>query len=93
MVAAAREVLEETGYAGDVEHLASTWVSAYSNQRKHIFIMRNARKVAEPHLAPTDISEVSIVSSAELEAIVASGELTDLDAGLLALNELFDPRS
>lgn len=93
MVAAAREVLEETGYAGDVEHLASTWVSAYSNQRKHIFIMRNARKVAEPHLAPTDISEVSIVSSVELEAIVASGELTDLDAGLLALNELFDPRS
>lgn len=88
ITAAAREVLEETGYAGDVEHLASTWVSAYSNQRKHIFIMRSATKIAEPHLDPTDISEVSIVSIAELEAIVTSGELTDMDAGLLALKAL-----
>jgi len=44
--AAAREVLEETGFSGEVVHLASTWISAYSTARKHIFIMPAARK---PH--------------------------------------------
>jgi ADP-ribose pyrophosphatase len=34
--AAAREVKEETGFAGEILHLCSTWISACSNARKHI---------------------------------------------------------
>lgn len=88
IVAAAREVLEETGYTGDIRYLGATWVSAYSNQRKHIFLMWNARKTAEPQLAPTDIAQTVTLSVDELEDVLRRGDLTDLDAGLLALREI-----
>jgi ADP-ribose pyrophosphatase len=88
VIAAAREVLEETGYAGDIRHLGVGWISAYSSQRKHIFIMLNAQRVAEPEPTPVEISEVVILSAAELQDVVHRGDLTDLDAGLLVLREI-----
>jgi ADP-ribose pyrophosphatase len=88
MAAAAREVLEETGYVGEIEPLGASWVSAYSNQRKYMYLMRNARKVAEPQLEPSEISEVVLLDRPAFEAVLAAGELTDLDAGLLALQAL-----
>lgn len=87
-VAAAREALEETGYAGEVSHLGSTWISAYSNARKHIFVMRDARKVCEPQPEPHELMRVVIASREDLEDVLRSGELTDLDAGLLCLRAL-----
>jgi len=86
--AAEREVLEETGYAGEPVHLVSTWISAYSRARKHIFLMRNARRVKEPDIADSELLRVLDVSLEDFVGVLKSGELTDLDAGLLCLEHL-----
>jgi ADP-ribose pyrophosphatase len=88
LAAAARETLEETGYEGEIRHLCSTWISAYSSARKHIFIMGNARRVRNPQPEPHELMRVVIASREEFEAVVRSGELTDLDAALLCLRQL-----
>ena len=87
-VAAARETLEETGYAGELRHLVSTWISAYSNARKHIFLMANARRVQAPQPEPHELMQVTLATREELEEVVRSGELSDLDAALLCLRFL-----
>jgi ADP-ribose pyrophosphatase len=46
--AARRELLEETGYEGDVEILASTWLSASATTQKFVAIARNCRRIGEP---------------------------------------------
>ena len=86
--AAAREVLEETGYSGEVVHLASTWISAYSTARKHIFIMPAARQISQPAPEPSELSRVVQVSLDDFRTVLADGALTDLDAGLLCLQRL-----
>lgn len=87
-VAAARETLEETGYAGEVRHLVTTWISAYSNARKHIFIMRDARRVQDPQPEPHELMRVALATRDDLEAVVRNGSLSDLDAALLCLRHL-----
>ncbi|WP_197506341.1 NUDIX hydrolase [Acidovorax sp. RAC01] len=87
-IAAAREALEETGYSGQITHLYSTWISAYSSARKHIYLMRDARKVAEPNMAASDLFRVAELTRTQFEAVVRSGELTDLDAGLAYIDQI-----
>lgn len=87
-VAAARETLEETGYTGEVKHLVTTWVSAYSNARKHVFVMTGARRVQEPQPEPHELMRVTLASRDELDAHVRSGQLCDLDAALVCLQYL-----
>jgi ADP-ribose pyrophosphatase len=85
---AAREVREETGYEGRIVHLGSTWISAYSTARKHIFMMRSARQTSRPQPAPSDHFQVVKVKQEQFGQLVRSGELTDLDAALLCLRAL-----
>lgn len=88
LAAAARETLEETGYSGEVRHLVTTWVSAYSNARKHVFVMTGARRVQDPQPEPHELMRVTLATRAELEAHVRSGQLCDLDAALVCLQYL-----
>jgi ADP-ribose pyrophosphatase len=92
-VAGAREVLEETGYAGDLIHLCTTWIAAYSSARKHIYLMRNARKVATPEMAASDLFRVAEMTRTQFESIVRTGALTDLDAGMACLDRLDNENS
>ena len=78
----------ETGYAGEVVHLTSTWISAYSTARKHIFIMPAARRISQPAPEPSELSRVVQVSLDDFRTVLADGALTDLDAGLLCLQRL-----
>ena len=89
--AAAREVLEETGYAGEMRHLGSCWISAYSGARKHIFLMTDARAVQPPAPAEADLARVVLATRAELQSVLDAGDLTDLDAALLCLRALDAP--
>jgi ADP-ribose pyrophosphatase len=87
-MAVAREVQEETGYAGEILYLCSTWISAYSNARKHIYLMVNAEKVTTPEMADADLFRVAEISRDELDLVLTAGALTDLDAGLACLKKL-----
>lgn len=53
-----RELLEETGYKGEVEFINTTNVNPYSTQKRHTFLIRNCKKVAEQNLDHDEFIEV-----------------------------------
>lgn len=75
--AAARECLEETGYAVDsVEPLGSLNPNpAYHTHRLHAFIARDVRKVADVQVTPTELTEVVLVPVERLAAMLRAGEI------------------
>ena len=86
--AAAAELLEETGYAGELEFVTEEWPDGYSDRRAFIFVARNCVKVAEQTLDPTEFLEVTLLSVDELRTHLRTGKLTDVGAGYLALDYL-----
>ncbi|MHC1548790.1 NUDIX hydrolase [Phyllobacterium sp. K27] len=87
-LAARRETIEEVGYDGQLVHLATTFVSAYSTARKHIYLMLDAVKVAEPICEPQDLAEPYLLDKESFLSVVSEGNLTDLDAALAAVRYL-----
>jgi ADP-ribose pyrophosphatase len=86
---AIRELLEETGYAGELQDWSSTWqADAYSQINRTVVILKNCRKVAEPRLEDTEFGEVELVEIADFVAEVRTGRLTDTAGALLALDHL-----
>jgi ADP-ribose pyrophosphatase len=86
--AAARELLEETGYAGELEHVTTLHGSAYTSRDHHVFVARHCRLVGEPHLDPTEQIEVVLSSLDAFRQQLRAGELGDIDAAYLALDHL-----
>jgi len=86
--AAARELLEETGYAGDVSIVADTWLSGASRTRRFCAVARNAESVSSPLNEPGEFCDVVLVSLAQFREHLRSGQLTDTDLGYLGLDHL-----
>jgi len=75
--AGARELLEETGYAGDPARLLGT---AWSNpsimtSRIATIVVTNARRVAEPSLDPNEEVCVELVPARDIPAMIADGRI------------------
>ena len=88
LAAAGRELLEETGYAGDLELAGSSWLAASANTRRHAVVARNARRIAEPELETGELIEVQLVSLDGFRRHLRTGQLTDVDLGYLCLDHL-----
>lgn len=75
--AAARELLEETGYAGGPpELLASLWPNpATQSNRVHTVLIRDAVRVAEPRPEATEELAIDEADGPALLACVRSGEM------------------
>lgn len=88
LAAAARELLEETGYAAEaLEPAGSTWAFGASTWRREVALARNARRVAEvTSWGGDEYCEPVLVTIAELRAIARRGETTDVDLVYLALD-------
>lgn len=86
--AAARELLEETGYRGELELAGSSWQCAYSTMRKHHFVARNCVKVQEPALDDHEFIEVVEMPLADFKQHVRSGNLTDVEGAYMGLDKL-----
>jgi len=76
--AAARELLEETGYAPPLP--PEPLLDVYDNPTKDtnqisFFLARDVRPVAAQHLDPTENIEVVLVPLAEVEGLVLRGEI------------------
>jgi ADP-ribose pyrophosphatase len=84
--AARRELLEETGYAGDLEFVGTSLADAYSTCLRYNYIARNCRKVAEPEDNPNEPIEVVLMTLAEFRKHLRLGELTDIAPGYMALD-------
>lgn len=80
--AAKRELLEETGYEGDMKLLGRTYMSAYSPKLKYCFLATNCKKVAEPAGDVREFIDVVLKTKEEFMEQVEKGELTDLETAL-----------
>ena len=86
--AARRELLEETGYAGDLQLVAGGPSGAYTTMHRYHFSAQNCRKVAEPCMDPNELIEVVELPLEEFRALLRSGQLTDVATGYLGLDYL-----
>ena len=76
--AALRELLEETGYAGDGA-LQLGWVHpnpALQDNRCHLFLVRDARRVGEPHHDEDELTEVITMDAEDVRAAMWDGRIT-----------------
>ncbi len=86
--AARRELLEETGYAGDLRHVGTIVDCAYSTRRRHTFVATDARPIQEPSPHEGEFPEVALMPLAAFRDHLRSGRLTDVPGGYLALDAL-----
>jgi ADP-ribose pyrophosphatase len=86
--AARRELLEETGYAGELAHAGSMVDCAYSTRTRHVFTARRCERVAEPTPEEGEAPEVVLVSIDTFREHLRGGQLTDVGPGFLALDRL-----
>jgi ADP-ribose pyrophosphatase len=75
--AGARELLEETGYAGDApEVLGALWPNpALLSMRITTIIVRNARRIAEPHPDPNEELAVELVPIDQVPTLIKTGRI------------------
>lgn len=86
--AAARELFEETGYAGEVEVLTQTWLASTATTRRFVAVVRDCRRLGDPTPDATEFITPVLVSLDEFRRTLRSGAITDVDLGYLALDHL-----
>ncbi len=86
--AAARELLEETGYAGELRYVGPSLVGAYTTRVRHNFTAVNCQKVQEPRQADRERIGVVEMTVAQFRDHLRSGQLSDVGTGYLGLDAL-----
>jgi len=85
---AERELMEETGYQGDLEFVGEYLTDCYSTRHGHVFIGHNCRKVAEPRPGGSEFIQVVKLSLSQFRKHLRSGQISDVQAGYMALDYL-----
>ena len=88
LAAAARELIEETGFASDLELAGSTWLAGTSRTRRSVVVGRDARRIANPNPAQGEFCEAVVVPLQRFRRQLSSGDLTDTDLGYMGLDYL-----
>ncbi len=88
LAAAARELLEETGYAGTIRPAGSVVDSAYSTRERHTFVATGCRRIEEPSPQGGEFPEVVLLSLPEFREHLRGGRLTDVAGGYAGLDAL-----
>jgi ADP-ribose diphosphatase len=86
--AARRELLEETGYAGEMQLVAVTPLDAYSGVTRHHFVATNCERITEPQCGPYECLQVDTLHPTELLAKIKYGNTGDEGTFLLGIIEL-----
>lgn len=86
--AAARELLEETGYKGSLKLVGQSLDCAYSNRLRYNFVATDCQKIAKPSLDEHEYIEVVLMTLGEFREHLRSGQLTDVETGYLGLDYL-----
>jgi ADP-ribose pyrophosphatase len=84
--AARRELLEETGYAGEVEYAGGMVDCAYSTRIRHTFVARGCVKIQDLTPDEGESPELEIISLGEFREHLRSGRLTDVGPAYLGLD-------
>ena len=87
--AAARELLEETGYRADrVEVVGRTWLAGFASIERFAAIAHGCRLVGVPDGAGDELCRSVEIALDAFRAQVRSGELTDQDVAYRCLDQL-----
>lgn len=85
--AARRELLEETGFEGELAYVAEN-LYGYSTMLQHNFVATNCRRVAQPRPDSNEFIDVVEISLDEFRNLLRSGQMTDVATGYLGLDYL-----
>jgi ADP-ribose pyrophosphatase len=88
LVAMGRELLEETGYEGEIQYVTTALDCAYSTSLRHCFVVLNCRQVKEQQLDSTEFIEIIEMPLGDFREHLRSGQLTDIEVGYLGLDFL-----
>lgn len=83
-----RELLEETGYTGELDYVGPQYRDAYATIVLHTFVAKNCQKIAEPKNETDEFIEVVLLSVPEFRAHIRTGQLTDVGPAYTALDYL-----
>jgi len=86
--AAERELLEETGYKGKTQLVATAFDCAYSTMDRYCIVVTECEKVAEQNLDKTEFAEVVLMSLTEFRELLKGGKNTDVEIGYMGLDYL-----
>lgn len=86
--AAERELLEETGYRGNVQLVAESFDCAYSTMKRYCMVATDCEKIAEPKNDKNEPIEVVLLTIKEFRELLRSGKMTDVEVGYLGLDYL-----
>lgn len=86
--AAARELLEETGYTGDLREVGTCLECAYSTKIRHNFVATNCQRVQTPTPDDNEFLEVLELTMDAFRALLRSGQLTVVETGYMGLDHL-----
>jgi 8-oxo-dGTP pyrophosphatase MutT (NUDIX family) len=93
--AGARELLEETGFAGDPPQLLGTlWPNpALLTARNTTIVIRKARRIAEPRPDPSEELAIELISIRDIPGLIQTGRINNAAcvAGLLWWLSLKNP--
>jgi len=89
--AAARELLEETGYTGEVEQYNVIQPYNKMDWNCYTYIAKNCRKVAEPHLDAGEKISVRLLTLDELLELARKDDLRDPHLTIELLRAQLDP--
>jgi ADP-ribose pyrophosphatase len=85
---AARELREETGYAGRLEFIASYHVDAYASGSHAIFVATDCVRTSKQELDPSEQIKVKLLDLPDFLTLVRSGQMTDVNGAMLGLDYL-----
>lgn len=83
-----RELLEETGYKGKSQLVATAFDCAYSTMKRYCVMVTDCEKVSEQNLDKTEFAEVVLMPLPEFRKLLKSGKNTDIEVGYLGLDYL-----
>lgn len=83
-----RELLEETGYAGDFQFVQIILDDAYSTRIRQVFVATDCKKIKDQHLDDSEFIEIIEMPLVEFRELLRSGQLTDIEVGYLGLDFL-----
>lgn len=83
-----RELLEETGFAGNLRLVGTSWSSARHLYREWTFVAERCRRVADPKLESGEFVATRLLTVAQFLDVLRSGQITCLGSAFWAADRL-----
>lgn len=85
---AEEELLQETGFRGELKFLCTSRKDAWSTHLKHNFVATNCQKVQEQKLGPNEFIALDLIALSELRELLRQGKIADFETAYLGLDYL-----